>query len=240
MNIAIILAGGSGTRIKSEIPKQFLKINGKRIIEYSLQVFEQHPFIDEIAVVIPVFYIKETKSIVAHKGYKKVQKVIAGGMERYHSCWEAIQMYENYPQANVLIHDAARPWVDANTISEVLDALNTYNAVSVAIPATDTIYYMDNHFIQQIPNRKYTMRAQTPQGFKQYLLQNAYKQAIQEKTLEATDDCGVVLKYFPNEPIFVVQGSERNIKITHQEDILLFKTSVGGHNPNVVVRSNVF
>jgi len=224
MNIAIILAGGIGTRLKSEIPKQFLKICKKTIIEYSLDVFEQHPFIDEIAIVIHKNYLMEMKKIVTNGGYKKVRKIIAGGKERHDSSWEAIKTYQNFPESNLLIHDAARPLIDAKTISEVIDALEKYNAVTVAIPVTDTIYNVEHNLIQQIPNRKYLMQAQTPQAFKQHILQKAYQQAIQDKYFTATDDGSVVAKYIPTEPVFVVTGSESNLKITHKKDIYLFET----------------
>lgn len=223
MNVAIILAGGSGARLRTETPKQWIKVCGKTIIEYSLNVFEQHPFIDEIAVVIHKEYITEMKSIVLDGGYKKVRKIIAGGKERFDSSWAAIKTYQNYPDANLLIHDAARPMIDSKIISEVIEALEKYNAVTVAIPTTDTIYQVENNLIQQIPNRKLFMRAQTPQAFKQHTLQEAYQSAVENKDFECTDDCSVIVKYLPTEPVFVVSGSERNLKITHKEDLYLLE-----------------
>jgi 2-C-methyl-D-erythritol 4-phosphate cytidylyltransferase len=223
MNIAIILAGGNSCRLKSKTPKQFLKVGEKTIIEYSLDVFEQHPFIDEIAVVVHQHYMTEIEKMVYCGGYEKVQKIIAGGKERHQSSWAAIKAYQDDPQANLLIHDAARPMIDAKTISEVIYALEKYNAVSVAFPVTDTIYYVEHNLIQHIPDRKLLMQAQTPQAFKQYILQKAYQQALQDKNLTATDDCGIVSKYFPTEPVFVVEGSEKNLKITYKEDISLME-----------------
>jgi len=223
MNIAIILAGGAGTRLKSEIPKQLLKVGGKTIIEYSLDVFEQHPFIDEIAVVIHKHYLLEMETTVINGGYEKVRKIIAGGKERHDSSWAAIKAYQDKPDANLLIHDAARPMLDANIINAVICALENYNTVSVAIPTTDTIYEVKKNLIQQIPDRKFLMRAQTPQAFKQHILQTAYSQAFQNKDFNATDDCGVVVKYLPDEPVFVVSGSENNMKVTHPEDIFILE-----------------
>jgi 2-C-methyl-D-erythritol 4-phosphate cytidylyltransferase len=223
MNIAIILAGGAGVRLGTETPKQFLKVGGKTIIEYSLDIFEQHPFIDEVAIVIHQQYMAEMETMVVSGRYEKVQKIIAGGKERHDSSWAAIKTYRDYPNANLLIHDAARPMIDAKTISEVIDALGKYNAVTVAISATDTIYQVEDSFIQQIPDRNLLMRAQTPQAFKQHILQKAYQSALENEDFIPTDDCGVVTKYLPNEPVFVVPGSEKNLKITHKEDLYLLE-----------------
>jgi len=227
MNIAIILAGGIGARINAETPKQFLKVFGKTILEYTLGVFEQHAQIEEIAIVSNALYLAETGAAVQDGGFKKVKKILIGGTERHDSSWTAIKAYQDNPDANLLIHDAVRPMVDARTIDEVIGALESYNAVTVAIPVTDTIYQTENSFIQQIPDRKHFMRAQTPQAFKQYILQQAYLQAFQNKDFIATDDCGIVTKYLPNEPIFVVVGTERNLKITHKEDIYLLEKLLG-------------
>jgi len=207
MNIAVILAGGAGTRISAEIPKQFLKVFGKTILEYTLDVFEQHARIDEIAIVSHALYIAETEAIVQTGGYKKVKKILAGGTERHDSSWVAIKAYQDDLEANLLIHDAVRPMINAQTIDEVIGALESYNAVTVAIPVTDTLYQTKDNFIRQIPDRKHFMRAQTPQAFKQYILQKAYQQAFQDKDFIATDDCGVVAKYLPNESIFVVAST---------------------------------
>jgi len=223
MNVAIILAGGTGVRLGTESPKQFLKVCEKTIIEHTLDVFEQHPFIDEIAIVINKHYQAEMETIILNGGYEKVQKIITGGKERHDSSWAAIKAYQEYSEANLLIHDAVRPMIDTMTISEVICALEKYNAVTVAIPVIDTIYQVEHNLIQEIPNRKKMMRAQTPQAFKQRILQEAYQYAFQDKDFTATDDCSVVAKYVSHEPIFVVMGTESNLKITHKEDIYLLE-----------------
>jgi 2-C-methyl-D-erythritol 4-phosphate cytidylyltransferase len=228
MNIAVILAGGTGIRLGTETPKQFLKISGKMIIEHTLNVFEQHPFIDEIAIVINKHYQAEMEKMVLNGGYEKVQKIIAGGKERHDSSRAAIRAYEDRPQVNLLIHDAVRPMIDAKTISEVIHALEKYNAITVAIPVTDTIYQVEHNLIQEIPDRKKMMRAQTPQAFKQHILQKAYQLAFENKDFTATDDCGIIAKYLPDEPVFVVAGTENNLKITHKEDIFLLEKIIEG------------
>jgi 2-C-methyl-D-erythritol 4-phosphate cytidylyltransferase len=229
MNIAILLAGGTGARLETETPKQFIKVCDKTIIEHTLDIFEQHPLIDEIAVVIHTQYVIEMEKILQNGDYKKVQKIVQGGAERQNSAWAAINAYKEHPNANLIIHDAVRPMIDAGIITEVIRQLKNHNAVTVAIPTTDTIYQVEDNFIQQIPNRKSLMRAQTPQAFKQHIIQKVYQLAFESKDFTATDDCGVVAKYLPNEPIFVVPGNERKFKITHQSDLLLFSSLVTRH-----------
>jgi 2-C-methyl-D-erythritol 4-phosphate cytidylyltransferase len=113
--------------------------------------------------------------------------------------------------------------IDTQIITEVISALKKQNAVTVAIPATDTIYQVENNVVRQIPDSKRLMRAQTPQAFKQQIIRKAYQLAYQNEDFTATDDCGFVAKYLPNEPIFVVSGSENNLKITHIQDVFLFE-----------------
>ena len=226
MNIALLLAAGSGTRLESETPKQFIKVGNKTIIEHTLNVFDQHPLIDEIAIVMNERFIDKMETIVKNGGYHKVKKILQGGAERYDSAWAAINAYQEYPDANLLIHDAVRPLIDAKIITEVIRKLENYNAVTVANPTTDTVYQVENNHIQYIPNRKLLMRAQTPQVFKQHIIQKAYQLAFDNKDFTATDDCGVLVQYFPNEPIFVIQGSEKNFKITHPIDVCIFEKMI--------------
>jgi len=223
MNISIILAGGTGARLASDSPKQFIKVCGKTIIEHTVDIFEQHPQIDEIAIVINVQYMAELETLVQKAGYKKVKKILQGGAERHDSAWAAINACKEYPNANLIIHDAVRPMVDTEIITEVIRKLEQYNAVTVAIPTTDTIYQVEENLIQKIPARKKMMRAQTPQAFKQHVIQKAYQVAFNQNDLTATDDCGVVAKYLPTEPICVISGNEHNIKITHREDLYLLE-----------------
>ena len=219
MNFVLLLAAGSGARLETETPKQFLHVAGKTIVEHTLDVFEQHPDIDEIVVVIQAEYKAEMETLRQNGNYQKVKKIAEGGAERHHSSWAAIEACKDYSNANLIIHDAVRPLIDAETITKVITALERYNAVTVAIPTTDTIYEVEANHIRQIPDRKKLMRAQTPQAFKQHIISKAYQAAFQQNDFSATDDCGVVAKFFPQEPIFVVFGNERNLKITHREDL---------------------
>jgi len=222
MNIAIILAGGTGKRMETETPKQFLKIKGKTVIEHTIEVFEKNSHIDEIAVVIPESYIAEMAIMTITNDWKKVKNILKGGKERFQSSLSAIDFYHQFPDYNLIFHDAVRPLVSDRIIHDVVNALETYNAVTVAIPTTDTIYEVDNsqQYITNIPNRSHLQRAQTPQAFRSTTILKAYQLALKDSNFIFTDDCGVVAKYLPDEKIYVVRGAERNMKITYKEDII--------------------
>lgn len=222
-NIAIILAGGSGSRLSKDIPKQFMLVNGKQIIEYAIDTFEQCTRIDEICIVSKSDYLEHVKTLVQRNGYKKIKKVLAGGKERYDSSLAAINAYTDN-SLNLLFHDAARPLVSERIINDCIDALNTYNAVNVAVKTTDTIIAVDdNGCIDFIPNRASLRNVQTPQCFKLGTIRKAYELAMKDPNFTATDDCGIVKHYLPQEPIFIVNGDYANIKITHKEDLIILQ-----------------
>ncbi|NPA64152.1 MAG: 2-C-methyl-D-erythritol 4-phosphate cytidylyltransferase [Epsilonproteobacteria bacterium] len=221
-NIAVILAGGKGTRFGSDIPKQFVKLAGKTIIEHTIDTFQRHNQIDEICIVMHPEWIWKAEEIVNKNNFTKVKKIISGGKERKDSSLSAIEAYSSLDgDVNLIFHDAVRPFVDHKIIDECIQALSHYNAVDVAIPATDTIIEVENRLIEKIPNRDRMMQGQTPQCFKLKTIKKAYEIAVQDKEFRPTDDCGVVKKYLPDEKIYVVTGSQKNIKITHAQDIFL-------------------
>ena len=225
MNIAIILAGGTGSRLGYEIPKQFLKIAGKTVIEHTVDVFEKNTCIDEIAIVIHESYISDIENMTLKNEWKKVKKILKGGAERFESSLAAIKAYKEFHNDNLIFHDAVRPMVNNRIINDVVHALETYHAVTVAIPAIDTIYKVDvsKNVILEIPDRSFLQRAQTPQAFKGSTIQKAYYKALQDADLKFSDDCGVVAKYLPDEKIYVVRGEESNLKLTYNEDICLLE-----------------
>lgn len=216
-NIAIILASGSGERFGSEIPKQFLKLNDKTILEHSLEAFETNPNIDEIILVTNPDFRDLAEKIVNKNNYKKLSKILNGGKTRVESSYIGTSQAKD--EANVLIHDAVRPFVTQKIINDNIEALKTYNAVGTAIASSDTIIETDSKgFIKNIPNRNFLKRVQTPQSFKAKIIKQAHKLAIAENSDNFTDDCGLVLKY-NLAPIFVVEGDENNIKITTKNDL---------------------
>lgn len=221
-NIAIILAGGSGHRLGSDTPKQFLKLAGKKVIEHTLDVFQNHTMIDEIAVVCHPDHICEVESLAIKNQYTKLKKILQGGKERFLSSLTAIQAYDQGEDVNLLFHDAVRPLVNDRIITNCITALTKYNAVDVAIKTTDTIIQTSpTNCISGIPARENLRNGQTPQAFKLSTIKQAYSLALQDPNFKTTDDCGVVYKYLPNEPVYIVEGEQFNMKLTYKEDLFL-------------------
>jgi len=223
-NIAVILAGGSGNRFGTDIPKQFLKIDNKTILEYSIEAFQRNININEILVVSNSNFIDEVTALVSENSFHKVKKILNGGKERYHSSLSAINYISE--ECNLIFHDAVRPLVSQAIINNVIYALGEYLAINVAIPASDTILELSDkkNFIKNIPNREFLFQAQTPQAFKWAIIKKAYEIGMTDPEFKVTDDCGVVNKYLPEIPIFVVPGEQTNLKLTYPSDVSILKT----------------
>lgn len=220
-NIGIILAGGSGHRMQTSQPKQFLVLSGKTILEHSIQVFQHHPAIDEVFIVTHPDYIPETQRILEQNSFSKVTQLLAGGRERHHSTLTALQACPE-AECNLIIHDAVRPLVVGHMITDCLQALTDHLACTTAIPSTDTILVSDptHRYIEDIPVRNFLFNVQTPQAFRKSILQRAYQAGMQDTAFHPTDDCGVVKKYTPEIKIKIIPGSSSNLKITYPEDLI--------------------
>lgn len=219
-NIAIILASGSGTRFDSKLPKQFVKLAGKPVIQYTIEAFEAASAIDEIIIVTKEDYVDFVYELINASEFKKVSKVINGGKERYDSTWAAMAATGN-EDCHLIIHDAVRPFISERIINDCITALATHNAIDVVVDAIDTIVQVDNNRIQSIPDRRSLKRGQTPQAFKKSVLKHAYNLFLADPNRAASDDCGIVLNYLPDEGVYTVQGEESNFKLTHQQDLYL-------------------
>ena len=224
-NIAVILAGGTGARLGWDKPKQFLKVAGKTVLEHTVNVFQKHSSIDEIAIVVRQGYFADVETMILKNKWTKVKKILNGGEERYQSSLSAIKAYEREDNGNLnlIFHDSVRPLLSAKIIDDVIDALRTYDAVDVAIPSADTIIELEDNkkLISNIPNRNLLRRGQTPQAFKLQVIKKAYEKALLDSNFHVTDDCGIVIKYLPEVRVFVVDGEERNTKLTYPEDVYL-------------------
>ncbi|MGQ1909357.1 2-C-methyl-D-erythritol 4-phosphate cytidylyltransferase [Marinifilum sp. RC60d5] len=221
-NVAVILAGGSGKRMGSNLPKQFLSIGNKPIIQHSIEAFANHPQIDEICVVINADYHIDINQLITSNHIPKVKHILSGGKERSDSSMAAIKAYENNQNVYLIFHDAVRPFVSNRIISDVISELQNGKSVAVAIPSSDTIFCLNkNNSIESVPPRQNLRRAQTPQAFAYSIIKLAYQNALKDPNFIASDDCGVVLNYLPSEEIFIVEGEEKNIKITFKGDLEL-------------------
>lgn len=227
-NIAVVLAGGVGTRIGLDTPKQLIKIAGRPIMEHTLAVLNEHPYIDEIFVLMARGHLDRVHEIVRKNGFEKVTTVLEGSGTRNDTTQAALRaIAEKYEEdCNVILHDAVRPLLAPSIINDVVLALESNVAVDVAIPSADTIIEVEPGsgsypIIKDVPPRVNLRRGQTPQAFKLSAIQRAYEHANKDVNFEATDDCTVVLRYTPDVPIAVVPGDDSNMKVTEPIDIYI-------------------
>jgi 2-C-methyl-D-erythritol 4-phosphate cytidylyltransferase len=220
---AIILAGGKGSRMHSEIPKQYLDLNGKPVLYYSLEVFEKS-CIDEIILVAEETQIDWCRQeIVEQYGFSKVVAIVSGGAQRYDSVQSGLAAMEN-KEGIVLIHDGARPLVSVNIIDRCIQDVMKYRACVAAVPVKDTIKIADESgFAFETPDRSTLWQIQTPQVFDCELILLAYaKMLCDDNRGNITDDAMIVEKY-TDEKVKLTMGSYSNIKITTPEDMVVAK-----------------
>ena len=202
------------------IPKQLIKIAGKAIVEHTLEVVNDSPVVDEVIIVMNAATIEQLDSLKDADRFPKLTHIIPGGETRNDSTLAALDLLADEPNTKVLFHDAVRPFVDDRILGDLADALDTYDAVDTAIPSADTIIEVDDaHRITAIPDRSRLRRGQTPQAFRVGVIRKAYEIAAGDPDFRATDDCGVIFTYLPDTPIFVVDGTAENMKVTEPIDI---------------------
>ena len=222
--VAIVLAAGSGSRMKSDVKKQYLDVGGKPLIYYSIKAFEES-IVDDIVVVVSrgdVEYVK--KEIVEKYGFDKVTAVVEGGMARYHSVRLGLQAAAGDCDY-AFIHDGARPFIDRDIIMRALTAVKEHKACVVGMPAKDTIKIADEKgFAEQTPDRDRMWIVQTPQVFSYGMILELYQRLDREegdlmaKGINITDDA-MVVEYYTDTKVKLVEGSYDNIKITTPEDL---------------------
>lgn len=220
-NYAIVLAGGSGTRMKLNTPKQYLKLAGQAIIDHTLDSLDRSGLFDLIILVADAKNLDEVRTEIARKNRATPVNVVSGGATRNESSYNGLAAITD-DDANVLIHDAVRPFIDTPTLQRIIDALETELAVDTAIPTADTIIRVtEDLYIDEIPRRDVLYRGQTPQGFKVGAIRAAYEKAIASSATNYTDDCSVFLNFHPGGRVKVVLGETTNMKITDQTDLAI-------------------
>lgn len=222
---AIVLAAGSGKRMNSDTKKQYMLINDKPVLYYSLKAF-QESFVDEIVLVVSpddISYCRE--EIVRKYGFTKVSKIVTGGKERYHSVAEGLKNVTS--GGYVFIHDGARPMLTQEILDRALVCVEEYNACVVGMPVKDTIKIADaDKNIVETPNRSLVWMVQTPQVFEYQLIYEAYEELLLKEDrllsqgISITDDA-MVVEALTGKKVKLVEGSYENIKITTPEDISL-------------------
>lgn len=243
--VAVVLAAGFGTRFDPDNPKQLVSVGGKPIVCWSVEAFEANARVSDIVLVVNATVRAHVEQLVDEHGYPKVRAIIDGGAERADSTNAALSLLAEAGipgDAKLLIHDAVRPFVSQASIDGCVDALDAFDAATVAIASTDTILLTrdadsdDNEMggieegrfndrqsgrkvIREVPDRPNSFRAQTPQAFRFDTIRRAYGQAAADPGFHPTDDTRVVVDYLPDVPVAIVEGSEENLKITTRADL---------------------
>lgn len=218
--VGVVLAGGVGARLGLDVPKQMVKVAGKTILEHTVAALDAHEAIDEVIVMMTPGWSEKAATELGER-YPKVSRILDGGTTRNETTRRVLDAL-GPEECKLVLHDAVRPLVDTQIISDSVDALDEFDAVDVVIPSADTIVEVDAQgIISSIPNRDFLRRGQTPQSFKISTLRRAYELAADDPYFKATDDCGVVVKYLPGVAIKTVDGSEQNIKVTHPVDLFI-------------------
>lgn len=214
---AIVLAAGQGKRMESDIPKQYLLLQDKPILYYSLKQFECSE-VDEIILVTgkgEIPYCRE--NVIQRFGFTKIKDIVEGGQERYHSVYEGLKAITSCDY--VLIHDGARPFVNQTIIRDAIQGAIQYEACVVGMPVKDTIKMMDSEgFVEQTPDRSLVWMVQTPQAFSFPIIKKAYDLLLQQRNPNVTDDAMVVEKML-DKKVKLIKGSYENIKITTPSDL---------------------
>lgn len=219
---AIVLAAGTGSRMKSDIPKQYMDLAGKPVIYYSLKAFEDAGFSSIVLVCGKEDVEYCQKEIVNKYGFKNITAIVSGGKERYHSVFKGLQAVKETDY--VFIHDGARPMIRQETIARLKDAVVKEGAVAAGMPVKDTIKIVDEeNYVSETPEREFVWQVQTPQCFSFPIIYDAYQSIIQDEeegwTIPKITDDAMVLEYTSDHEIKMIEADYQNIKITTPEDL---------------------
>jgi 2-C-methyl-D-erythritol 4-phosphate cytidylyltransferase len=230
-NIAAIFAGGSGVRMNTKSrPKQFLELNGKPIIIYTLELFDNHPEVDAIVVACIESWIPFLKKMLRKFEINKVVDIVAGGQTGQDSIYNALCAAERYAgdeDATVMIHDGVRPLITEQTITSNLRTVEAHGSCITCVPATETFIVMQPDGSLNIPSRANSLIARAPQSFKLKDIIAAHRQAIADNRHDFIDSCTMMSHY--NHHLATVMGPMENIKITTPTDYFLFRAMVKVH-----------
>lgn len=224
--VAVVLAGGIGTRFGPGLPKQLREVAGRPIVEHSVAAMSGCPEVDEVVLLMADGWVQAARDLLGSR-YPTLSLVAAGGGTRNASTRIALDLLAGLglpDDCRVLLHDAVRPLLDRRIVAECVQALQTHDAVDVLVPCTDTVVRVEDGVISELPRRDRLRRVQTPQGFRFATIRRAYALAGQDPDFASTDDVGVVLRYLPDASVAVVEGAEHNIKITHPMDLVVADT----------------
>ncbi len=224
MNIAMIIAGGSGNRMHQDIPKQFLTVNEKPVIIYTLEVFQRHPAIDAITVVCIEGWEQVLWAYVKQFNLTKVTAIVKGGDCGQNSIYRGLkEIKKNHDLEDiVLVHDAIRPMVSEEIISDCISKTVEFGSGIAVIPCVEAMLVSENEEDSvQLFNRNHLKRTQTPQGFRVGRLLKLHERALTQGITNSTASCTLMIEM--GEEVHFSKGSEKNLKLTTIEDIDIFK-----------------
>ena len=223
---AVVLSAGVGSRMHSDIPKQYMDLDGYPVIYYALRAFEESGVDSIVLVTAPEMIEYCRKNIVEKYGFRKVTAIVGGGAERYLSVYEGLKAAEG---EYVLIHDGARPLISEKLISDSIENVKKYRAIVPAIAVKDTIKKInDSNEVLDTPERAYLRAAQTPQCFELNLILDAFDKYNSDTLLEhlPTDD-GSLIELYSDANVVITEGDENNLKITTPIDLRIAEMILG-------------
>jgi 2-C-methyl-D-erythritol 4-phosphate cytidylyltransferase len=225
--VAIIVAGGQGTRIKGVLPKQFLMLGDKPIAAHAIEKFENCKLIDEIILVVPEEYLGySTQRVIDRFGFRKADKIVPGGENRQESVYAGLKACPS-GTALVAIHDAVRPLISPDKITASIELCTEKKAVVLAVPPKDTVKRGENGLIVTTLDRDKLWLIQTPQVFEYGLIREAHEKAREEGYV-GTDDSVLVERL--GKDVVILEGDYANIKITTEEDLALAESLIRRQN----------
>lgn len=220
----IILAGGKGTRLGDDTPKQFLPLGDKPMLLWSLEAFRSLEEMSGIIIVSPHEYLARTEEIIRQHQIQGAIEIIEGGSTRQESSYNAIRCKKFDDNDILVLHDAARPFVSASLISQCIEETEMHGAAAVYVRATDTVTEVRDNWVQEIPERETLHCAQTPQSFKYHFIRQAHEHALEKGIAGATDDVSLAL--LTGYAVRAVTGDYQNIKITTPFDYKLAQSMI--------------
>lgn len=217
-HVAIVLAAGTGSRMKSNIPKQYLKLKGRPVLYYSLKAFEES-FVDDIILVTGEGWQEYCRhEIVELYHFEKVRRIIVGGSERYESVYRGL--CETDGADYVYIHDGARPFLNGEILERARKTVEQFGTAVAGMPVKDTIKIVDrDQFVKDTPLRSRVWQIQTPQAFSGKLIVSAYRKLFEAEAFEGITDDAMVVEQMESVPVKLFKASYQNIKITTPEDL---------------------
>ena len=214
---ALVPNAGSGARMKTALPKQYLELDTKPVFIHTLNVLDKAKYINETILISNEKYIEKSRLLIQKYNIKKVSRIVCGGKTRQESVYRGLMSIKNAPDI-ILIHDAVRPFITSELISKSIKTAYKYGAAVIGLPLFDTIKLVKDNCIERTVDRNNLWRVQTPQVFRYSLIKTAYQKAEKNK-FSGTDDASLVEQL--NHPIRIVPGSDGNIKITDQKQFKL-------------------